>query len=262
MLLGFSTRIALLMTAILGIAIIATGALSLHKYERTLTDFMSSRFEFMVKDIRQRIETEMDLGLPLADLQDVSERLARHVRNDEQILSIEIFDDSGTVLHSADPSYIGDLVVEDWMSAWRANLDRGAWSTLHRHAGVVGVPLRNNLDQDVGSVALRYSRDFLDERVSSQTSRLLIIGGLVVLCMSLICILGTFGLLRSANQGLRHLRSAMEDVRLGRLDNDVVEQTRSQHPEFAAFAATTVGAHEALDSALADVRSLDEEGTA
>ena len=135
---GFATRIALLMAVILGTGVAATGGLSVHKFERTLADFLASRFEFVVSDIRQRIETQMDLGLALSGLQGVSERLEGYIRADQQILSIEVFDDTGAVLFSTDPSFVGDLVAEEWMIAWRTSRGRDVWSDLERDAGVGG----------------------------------------------------------------------------------------------------------------------------
>ena len=75
--------------------------------------------EFELTDIRQRVQTQMDLGIALAELQGVSEELDEYRRADEQILSIEIFDDTGIVLFSTDPSFLGDLVTEEWVTSWR-----------------------------------------------------------------------------------------------------------------------------------------------
>ena len=67
------------------------------------------------------------------------------------------------------------------MAAWRAARDRDVWSNLERDARVVGVPLRDNLGRDVGSLALRYSREFFDDSVAAQSTRLSLIGAIVVL---------------------------------------------------------------------------------
>ncbi len=257
---GFATRIALLMAVILGTGVAATGGLSVHKFERTLADFLASRFEFVVSDIRQRIETQMDLGLALSGLQGVSERLEGYIRADQQILSIEVFDDTGAVLFSTDPSFVGDLVAEEWMIAWRTSRGRDVWSDLERDAGVVGAPLRNNLDQDVGSLALRYSRDFLDRSVTAQASRLLVIAAMAAVGMTVISILGTILLLRRSNRELTHLNAAMNDVMERAPDGRALDWARQQHPEFAAFSGSALAAYESIDAATADVRRLDEEG--
>ena len=259
--LGFTTRIALVLAIILGIGVVLTGLLSVHKFERTLADLLTSRFKFIANDISQRIETQMDLGLDLNLLQGVPEELQSHLHTDEQILSVEVFDAAGTVLYSTDPSFVGDLAADEWLAAGRASRVGEAWSTLERDAGVVGVPLRNNLDQEVGGLVLRYSRAFLDESVTIQISRLFIVVTIVVLGMSLFGIFGAMLLLRRPYQELVGLRNAIDDVTHRRKDGKSLAWAREEHPQFAAFAGTVLAAHEALDEASDEIRRLDEEET-
>ena len=130
MTLGLATRITLALVVILAAGVGMTTVLSAHMFERTLSDFLTSRFEFELNDVRQRIETQMDLGLALAELQSVPQELEEYLRADEQILSIEVFDDTGIVLFSTDPSFVGDLVTEEWVTAWRASRGQEVWSDL------------------------------------------------------------------------------------------------------------------------------------
>ena len=136
---GLATRITLTLALILASGVVMTTALSVHMFERTLADVLSSRFEFVLNEIRQRIETQMDLGLTLPVLQGVPEELEKHLRADEQLLSIEVFDETGIVLFSTDPSFVGDLVAEEWILAWRTTrADGKAWSDQERDSRVVG----------------------------------------------------------------------------------------------------------------------------
>ena len=251
---GLALRVALAVVAILAAGVAMTAVLSVHKFERTFTDFLASRFTFVVNDARQRIETQMDLGLPLSDLQGVSPMLQQYLQDDEQILSIEIFDEAGTVLFSTDPSFVGDLVSEEWMIAWRSVQGRGVWSELERDAGVVGMPLRNSLDQNVGSFALRYTREILDAGSEAQASRMLIVGAVVVLGMTPLCILGAMALIRRPRRELGALSDNLDEVTNRRLNPDA----SARSPEFAAFAAAAIAAHKAIDDATAEIRRLDE----
>ena len=238
-----------------------TTVLSAHMFERTLSDFLTSRFEFEINDVRQRIETQMDLGIALGDLQGVAEMLEEYQQADEQILSIEVFDERGAVLFSTDPSFVGDLVSEEWVAAWRASRGRQVWSNLERDARVVGLPLRDNLGRDVGSLALRYSRDFFDNNVNAQTARLLVIGLVVVLGVTPLCILGAMVLLRGLRRELGDLRETMDDLSSRRRDEESLARAGADHPSLAAFAATALAAHDDIDAAIAEVRRLDEEET-
>lgn len=256
---GLATRITFALVAILAAGVALMTVLSAHMFERTLSDFLNSRFEFELSDLRQRIETQVDLGIELGDLQSVPAELEEYRHAEEQILTIEVFDETGTVLFSTDPSFVGDLVTEEWVTAWRTIHGADVWSNLERDARVVGVPLRDNLGRDVGSLALRYSRDFFDDSVSAQWTRLMLIGAIVVLSMAPLTVLGAMFLLRGVRGELRDLSESMDDVAHRRRDGRALIRTRPDHPELAAFAATALTAHDDIDVAIGEIRRLDEE---
>ena len=256
---GLATRITLALVVILAAGVAMMTLLSAHMFERTLSDFVNSRFEFELNDIRQRLESQVDLGIELADIQSVPGELEEYLLADAQILSIEVFDETGTVLFSTDPSFVGDLVTEEWVTAWRTSHGRDVWSSLERDARVVGVPVRDNLGRNVGSLALRYSRDFFDNSVTEQSTRLLLIGAIVVLGMTLLSVAGAMFLLRGVRGELRDLRESMNDVANRRRDGRALDRTGHDHPEIAAFAATALTAHDDIDAAIGEIRRLDEE---
>lgn len=256
---GLATRIAMVLAVILVASIATTTLLSVHKYERTLADFLNSRLTFVVSDARARIQTQMDLGLPLTDLQGVSEALQEYLEVDSQILSIEVFDEFGAVLFSTDPSLIGDLVAENWVNAWRSSLGRNSWFELEQDAGVVGVPLRNNLSQEVGSLALRYSREFLDRSVADQASRLSFISVAVVLGIAPLCVLGAILLLRRPTRALTSLGVALGDLSSRRGDATTIQAVRAESSGFDGFVAAALEAHDKMDGASREIRRLDEE---
>ncbi len=256
---GLATRITLGLVVILAAGVGMTTLLSAHMFERTLSDFLTSRFEFELNDIRQRIETQMDLGIALAELQSVPRELEEYLRADEQMLSIEIFDDTGIVLFSTDPSFVGDLVTEEWVTAWRASRGQEVWSNLERDARVVGVPLRDNLGRDVGSLVLRYSRNHFDGNVTEQTTRLMLVGAVVVLAMTPLSIMGALLLLRGLRGELRDMSESMDEVANRHADGPALNRAKPDHPELAAFAATALAAHGDIDAAIGEIRRLDEE---
>ena len=256
---GLATQLTLALAAILAAGVAMTATLSQHMFERTLADFLTSRFEFELNDIRQRVQTQMDLGIALTELQSIPDELEEYRRADEQILTIEIFDETGIVLFSTDPSFVGDLVTEEWVTAWRASRGQEVWSGLERDARVVGVPLRDNLGRDVGSLALRYSRDFFDDTVAEQTARLVIVGAVVVLGMAPLSILGAMFMLRGLRGELRGLCDSLDEVTNHQSDGPALGRTRADHPELAAFASTALAAHDDIDAAIKEIRRLDEE---
>ena len=256
---GLATRLTLALAVILAAGVAITAALSVHMFERTLAEVLTSRFEFVLNDLRRKVETQMDLGLPLAGLQGVDSELEEYLRADDQLLSIEVFNDDGIVLFSTDPSFVGDLVAEEWILAWRAGRGLEVWSDLERDARVVGSPLRDNLGRNVGSIALRYSRRFFDDGVTAQARRLLIVGVVAVLLTAPFSILGAMVLLRPLRDDLRALRNAVEDVAGRRWDGGALRRMESEHPEFTPFASAAVAANQLIDTTIGEIHRLDEE---
>ena len=256
---GLATRITFALVVILAAGVALMTVLSSHMFERTLSDFLNSRFEFELNDLRQRIESQVDLGIELGELQSVPSELEAYMHADKQILTIEVFDETGTVLFSTDPSFVGDLVTEEWVAMWRAGRGQEVWSNLERDARVVGVPLRDNLGRDVGSLTLRYSRDFFDDSVAAQSTRLWLIGAVVVLGMAPLTVFGAMALLRGLRGELRDLSESMDDVANRRPDGLALDRTRRDHPELAAFAAAALTAQDDIDAAIGEIRRLDEE---
>ncbi len=255
---GFAPRIAVAVAVILVAGVMLTGALSIHKFQRTSVDLITSRFEFVITDIRQKIHTQLDLGLPFTELQGVSEELDSYLQNDSQILSIEVFDEAGTVLFSTDPSFIGDLVSEQWVALWHTNRQKDSWRTLERDAAVVGVPLRNNLDQDIGSLVLRYSREFLDQTIDAQIERLSAIGTTIALVMALISLLGCSFLLRKSIRDVKNMNKAFSDIAARDKSSQSIQTACANHPEFASFLDTAIRVQDDLEQATNEIHHLDE----
>ncbi len=262
MTIGFSTRIAMALAVILSVGLGVTGILSIQTFERTLGEFLSTRFQFVVDDVRQRIETQLDLGLELSDMQNVPLIMDAYLRDDSQILTIEVFEETGTVVHSTDTSFVGDVVTEDWMQAWNESGDRNNWFLFQRDAGVVGSLIRDSFDRDVGSVALRYSRDYLDDTVRVHRSVLL---GAGIVNVVIILFLALFGSLQVLRRPLRDLRDLNDSVRrmaarkFGADVDDGDSRLYDELPEYGDFARSVQEAQDLISEATAEVRRIDEE---
>ena len=250
-------RITVMMMLILGIGVVITTTLSTHKFDDTLDGFLTSRYKFVIDEIRQHVETNLNIGIALTDLQDINREIIKHRQTDDQILSIEIFDSNGTVLFSTDPSFVSDQVSDRW---WRASRSQQqVWAHSERDARVVGGPIYDGFGQNVGSVALRYTRIFFDHHVAAQTYYLMIVCAVVVVIMLVFSMLGAIGSVRSVRADIRDLGDALNDLSKGRDGGGVQERTQTTHPEFADFAATVLTAQRDIDNAIQEIRRLDED---
>ena len=256
---GFAYRIAFLLALVLLGGTALTSVLGLNKFENVMATLLTSRFEFVANDLRNKIQTQMDFGLLLNNIENVNEQMEQLTLDDEQIISIEVFDETGSVLFSTDPSFIGDLVSEEWVFLWEVSGGKASWSVLENDAVVVGVGLRNNLDQDVGSVALRYSRVFLDQSVTEQIRSLLLYGLIVAACVILLSFFGCAILLRGSFRDWRNMREALRDIMDRNRDTESIREASGRHPEFAMFARSSLDAMDELDTATRKISQLDED---
>ncbi|MBM3489210.1 MAG: hypothetical protein FJX68_01990 [Alphaproteobacteria bacterium] len=141
-----------------------------------------SRAGIVLADLSHSIEMRMSLGLPLGVLREIQDALERERAKDDQILSIEVFDERGRSLFNTDRGLIGDPIEQGWVELARAGGD-GLWGTTDFEAEVVGVALRNSFDKPVGGIALRYSRSAFEQRAHERFATVAA-GGLVAMALS------------------------------------------------------------------------------
>ncbi len=256
---GFASRTALVMVPILIVGIAITSVLSLHKFSQTFSDLINSRFEFVIGEIRDSIQTQLDLGLLLENLE-ITQILEEYQISDDQILSIEVFDGRGVVLHSSDSSSVSDLVSEEWINRWRLNSAGSSWSLRERNAGVVGVPIRNNLGQDLGSVVLRYSGELLDQNVRNQAQFLVTFNFIATLVTILVAFFSAMIILSRLCNEFRSMGKIMDIVRLKKkIENEDIQRDGNiRSPIFHNFIAKIVSANKEMDLTIMQARSLDE----
>ena len=261
MTLGFEARISVLLAVILAIGLGITGTLSVQAFNRTLSEFLSTRFEFVVSDLRRRVESQMDLGLELSDISNLRKIMDGYIEDDPQIFTIEVFGEDGTVIHSTDSGFVGDLVSEDWVQAWKEASGDDVWMLFQREAGVVGTTIKDNFNRDIASIALRYSRDLLDSSVRRNGSRLLVIGAVAVIVTAIISLIGVAIVLRSPLRELSRLTTAIRDIDEGSRDGQHPPQYAAYPLEFIGFADQVIAARKTLADATQRIHEIDEEPT-
>ncbi len=123
------------------------------KFQRTFTDLESSRFAFALNNIRDTVESGLDLGLSLENLANAEGVIEAEAAKDPQIALIVIFDDKGSVVHRSGNAEI-TKIPPTWTSEITLNPDK-AWRVNEPETLVLGVPLVNNFGQIAGGIALR-----------------------------------------------------------------------------------------------------------
>lgn len=250
-------RIVATMGAICVFAVALTATLNFYKYDSTLAELLRSRFTFLLRDMRNTLETGMNLGLPLKGLDNVPELISGNAARNPEILSIEVFDPSGTVLFSTDSSFVGDLVAETWLDRWHKSPEP-IWNVQEHDADTLGITLQNSLGQTAGSIALRYNRRLEDGLLYGMALRLAGVSLVVVASATALIGLGSYLLLRPMRHQLLAMQASTE--RLLKATPSSVVVGSEPDPTYADFVGTASKAAKALDDATAEIHRLDHNG--
>lgn len=146
-------RLALVL--ILALAPVVVAALSLGAYlnygsiRQSYLDMVGSRLDTVARRVASDAETALSLGLPLAGQQTLNRLLERERSADSLILSIDVIDTTGSILHSSDPDRVGKKEVADT-----------AVSEDHT------VAIQNAFDAAEGRVVVRASKAGLDQALA------------------------------------------------------------------------------------------------
>ena len=243
-------RVAVNIFLILALAVSLTGLLNHYKYRKYLSDLLRDRHALVLQDIGHSIEASLALGLSLDALPGVNPSLQANISRYPRVLSIEMFDEEGTVLYSADESLRGDLVSEEWADTWNA-AEEPVWARVERDAHVVGLRVHDSLGRAVGSLALRYSRSKFDDEVRAMAWR---VAGLCAVVLIVLASLGaalTVLLTRGPRERLRAMRAAIDPQS---------ERGALTLPDASSldFAKTVVAAQRAVEDSVGEIRRLEK----
>lgn len=255
-----AARVGVLVALFLGLALAVVGAVQFARFEHGFLGLLKSRSGAVVQDLRQSVEVGLDLGLGLDALRNVQDLLDREKSRDGNILSIEAFDQTGSVVFSTDRTFIGDLIGERWLSQWRAAGNQ-SWFLEEDDALVVGVPLVNSFDAVIGGIALRYSRSFLDETLQATLFELVRTGIFVIIGAMAVSLGGTLLLFRPMVRDVDAIAAELDSV-IGDKAFVPAEPLTSEPStalaEAQGFAAHVRLAYGEIEKTSEEIRKLDE----
>jgi len=261
---SLASRLVVAIVTILFVTVGLMAFLSHSKFHKTFSSLFQSRIESLLKDMRNTIQTSLALGLPLQDLINTEEILAREKSQDDQILSLAVVDPMGKILFSSEEGQVQKAISEDWMRAW--DQKRDIWTYHEAEALVIGIGMVDSIDQIAGCLVLRYSRAYLDKAVNGVRNRLYQAGFFIFLGCSVLAFLAGGLTMRptrnfkTMNESLAHLVSAGTPTMTG---NDAETDFEN---EFVKFQDLSGRAMNEIEHALQEVRERggmkSEEGGA
>ena len=249
--LNLPTRVAVNIFLILALAVSITGLMNHYKYRKFLSDLLRDRHALVLQDIAHTVESSLSLGLAVAALPGANPALQSAVSRHPGVLSIEMFDEQGTVLYSSDESLRGDLVSKEWAGAWNA-ADEPVWARVEYDAHVVGVRVHDSIGRAVGSLALRYSRTDFDNDVRAMALRIIGLCAAVLVGFAVIGTVLAVFFTRKLRRRVQSMRAALEQSAEGLTGIE-------PDPSSASFARTAAAARRAVAEAAEEIRRIEAE---
>jgi hypothetical protein len=183
------SRLSITITApivlISALAIGLTVFLNVGKLDRTLGELEQSRLRFTLNNLRENLETGLDLGLPVKGLGNAQAAIDGEARQDNDIISISVLDDAGAVAYSTGHPTDTDVV----------KLRTG---------------MSNNLGVQVGAIELHYSRRAHDSFIAGISRQLTMAALAAIALSSLIAVLGIRLWVRRIRRTLRSIEATLD----------------------------------------------------
>ena len=141
------------------------------KFQTTLATLIQNRLTVISITMGESIESAIDLGLGLGEMRTAEAVIVRAKRNDPEIASIQIFDNTGQILYSTQKGMAGIYVPPYVLQALEKS-DGRVWRLDRGNSFVNGVSLFNSFDQMIGGIVLTYSKNAYNTKVAALTNSL------------------------------------------------------------------------------------------
>ncbi|KJV10730.1 hypothetical protein VZ95_03020, partial [Elstera litoralis] len=220
--------------------------------DKTYDRLAETRFLFVSQSLKTALELNIGLGFPLAELRVSQELIEREKADDDQILAIEVLDDSGRSLFSTDRGTVGEEAPADWSQAIQV-MGGQRWTVIERDAIVIGVPIVNDFEKTVGYVALQYAKTYFDQRIDAFTESLTLWGIGIFAVLALVLLVSTMGFTAASAARPRALLAIFSGEAPPALNGDPLTHLAVAAQEKIESAAAY------LDSRAKDLQRLDDE---
>ena len=137
------------------LAVLASTQALAHWAARTAHDAMvQQRDHYLLHSLRTAAENYLAIGLNLEQMEALQTLIERERASFDQVLAIDVFAASGTLLYSTDPNALGSQVPPHW----RQGLEQSTpWHTDGPAQRQLGVRFDNDLGQAAGGIVLTIS---------------------------------------------------------------------------------------------------------
>lgn len=203
--------IAVAMFLVLIIALATTAVLGYFVYDRMLSGLVTSRFEFTAKELKNKIEAGIDLGLPLGQLENIDELLLQEKSGDSSLVAISIINSKGTILFDTAVERVGKAAPSVWAQSLRhAELQP---DKVYFGESEIGLPLFTSFGKMVGILLVRYSKTFYDNKKFGVIWESGIVVSVVLLGAGVIGVIGIMLITRPLETAVTRLAAGLSALR-------------------------------------------------
>jgi len=233
--------IAIALFVVLVVALTTTAVLGYFVYDRTLSGLVNSRFEFIAKELKSKIEGGIDLGLPLGQLENIDELLRQEKARDSSLVAISIINSKGNILFDTDVKRVGMAAPSVWAQELvHADLTP---DTVYFGDTQIGMPLFTSFGKMVGILLVTYSKTFYEDKRLGVIWDSGVVISLVLIGAGLIGVLGVMLISRPLDTAVARLVAGLAALR------DRIGLALPGEPEPAAnFRPDTEIEHELLEA--------------
>jgi hypothetical protein len=167
------TRFIMVALVVSFFAIGMAAFLNYFKYKSTISEILRSRVLLVGQGIESSVQASLQLGMQFAGLSQLPPLLERERGSDRLIRGIDVFDASGQILYSTEPTRVGTRAPGSWIAATRA-AKAAEWAAEESQEYAAGLVVRNAFNLTVGHVGLRYARDEVDRAAAAAGREILL----------------------------------------------------------------------------------------
>jgi len=206
-------RILILSLLLLTITIAVNTGFNVDSFRRSYRDGILQRAQTFTNALKSQVEAVVNLGLPLDEIDGISERCQEIVHNDPEISYCLIENSSGTVLYHSDSDYPDTANVE-----YTGNLSPDVSILKSPDMGKVydyGAPIYDYDDKVAGRVRIGFQDQVLDDLVMDHLgSTALVLAAAFVIVLGMIIVFFRYGLVLP----IRRLCTMAEALAAGKFD--------------------------------------------
>lgn len=229
---SFSARLAAFLAVTVLVSAMAAVVLWVGEQHRRLQEAVASQAGFVLSETKDSLETQLNLGLALAELSQVEPLLERARVALPGLLSIAILDEEGVVLFSTDAVEVGEADATPEQVA-----SPGIWTLTRGPELLFGLGITTSFDTNAGAVVLRLPVSVINEPIQRYALQLSIGALAVAAPVGLLAWLAGVWIARGPRRSLAGLAQELEALAAPRPEASVADAAA---PE-AGQAADTLG---------------------